>query len=354
MRKKSSCSHQFAFSIITRKFPQTQLPLTKLIMVWPVFFILSLAQALCTPNAPTIRELTQLPNPTWVENIAVRSNGQLLVTLFSSPELYQIDPTEKHPTPKLVATFPECLGILGITEIQEDVFAITKGNFSLTGALAPKSFSVWKADFRNRQTPTLSSIVDIPEAVMLNGATTVTGKGSKFILIADSIAGVIWRVNLETQKYDIAYTETATQPTEPFPPGFGANGVHTRNGFLYFTKANRGFYRVPIHDDGTPAGPVKLFADLAPSDDFTFDEQGNAYVARGAADIIAKVAPTGAAASMNFTNENANVLIEGNTALAFGRTLRDLSTLYVTTNGGWSGLVNGTEQQGGKVLAIEL
>jgi hypothetical protein len=31
--------------------------------------------------------------PTWVENIAVRPNGQLLVTLLTSPEVWLINPT---------------------------------------------------------------------------------------------------------------------------------------------------------------------------------------------------------------------------------------------------------------------
>lgn len=98
-------------------------------------------QEQCTP--PTTRRVCQSPNVTWIENIAVHSNGHLLVTLFSSPDLYQVEPFQQDPTPKLVAQFPDALGMLGIAEIKRDIFAITKGNFSrVIGKVTPKSFSV--------------------------------------------------------------------------------------------------------------------------------------------------------------------------------------------------------------------
>lgn len=327
-------------------------------MIWPILLLLQLCIAhpfheeRCTP--PTIRQLCQFPNVTWVENIAVRSNGQLLVTLFTSPDLYQIDPFQRNCTPTLVAQFPDALGILGIAEIEEDVFAITKGNFSrFTGLVAPSSASVWKADFQNQDIAVVSKIADLPDAVILNGATTVK-KGSNFLLLADSIAGVVWRVNLETSEYDSVLNDTAVQPVHPLAEGgWGVNGVHTRDGFLYFTNTDLAFMCVPIHDDGTQ-GDIKVLANFMAGDDFTFDERGDAYVARGRDDVISKVTPAGKVISLDYENADALVLLEGNTAVTFGRTKSDRTTLCVTTNGGYSGLVNGTAIQGGRVLAIDL
>ncbi|KAE9375081.1 hypothetical protein N431DRAFT_336818 [Stipitochalara longipes BDJ] len=327
-------------------------------MIWLLLLFLQLCIAhpfypeRCTP--PTIRPLCQFPNITWIENIAVRSNGLLLVTLTFTPDLYQIDPFQPNPTPTLVATFPDALGILGIAEIEDDVFAITKGNFSRFTGIGPESFSVWKADFQNQDKPLISKIADLPEAVILNGMTVVS-RGSTFVLIADSMAGVVWRLNLETAEYHSVLNVTATQPTIPVADGgFGVNGVHTMDGFLYFTNTDSGFYRVPIHDDGTPAGNVEVLTDFLAGDDFTFDRVGNAYVARGRVHIISKVTPARQAIDLDFENRDALVLIEGNTAMKFGRTERDQTTLYVTSNGGYTGLVNGTYLQGGRVLAIDL
>ncbi len=340
-------------------------------MAWKILFLFQLQLQLCsasllprapepsTPSTrPTIRPLSQFPNLTWIENIAVRSNGKLLVTLFSSPELYQIDPFKPNPTPELVARFPGALGILGITELDDDVFAITKGNFSSeTGNVDPASFSVWKADLR-KKTPVLSSIADVPDATILNGVTTITqgSKKSKFIIVADSMAGVLWRVSLDTGKYSVLLISTAAQPAEPFPDGWGANGVHVQDGVLFFTNSDRGLYRVPINHDGTLKGKVELVANFEGGDDFTFTSagRGETYIARGRFGSIEKVTKRGELVALEVANADAPLLLAGNTAVTFGRTPRDKRTLYVTTNGGWSGLPDGAEQVGGRVLAIDL
>jgi len=201
----------------------------------------------------------------------------------------------------------------------------------------------------------ISPIGNLPNARLLNGVTTV-GNGSDYVLIADPIAGVVWRLNLETAQYDAVLNETATQPVGTFAAdgGFGVNGVHAKNGSLYFTNTNLGFYRVPIYDNGTKAGDVEQLVNFTSSDDFTFDGEGGVYVARGAVDLISKITPAGNLTSLEYENPDALVLVEGNTAVKFGRTESDRRTLYVTTNGGYTGLVNGTAEQGGRVLAIDL
>ena len=328
-------------------------------MFWSKLLLLPLCLAQSLPDQgrkalPSIRQLWQFPgNQTWIENIAVRSNGQLLISLFSSPELYQIDPFHPHPTAKLVTTFPQALGILGIVELEEDVFAVTKGNFSsATGTVDPGSFSVWKLDLR-RSPPALSRIADVPDATILNGITTVK-RGSPVLLVADSMGGVIWRVDAATGRADVALNTTATQPIAPFPAGFGANGVHTRRGFLYFTNSDRGFFRVRLRDDGTPTGNVETLSSFIGADDFAFGKGAETYIAAGRNDTVEFFTSAQGLVPLGVANADAPVLLEGNTALAFGRTKRDEQTLYVTTNGGWSGLVPGTVQVGGRVLAIDL
>lgn len=84
------------------------------------------------PPRVTTTSIGHLPNDSWAENLAVRSNGQLLVTLLDVPEVYQIDPFGSHHT-QLIEQIPVAGGLLGITEIQPDVFAIVAGNRSLPG-----------------------------------------------------------------------------------------------------------------------------------------------------------------------------------------------------------------------------
>lgn len=81
-------------------------------------------------TAVTLKDIATFPNGTWIENSYVRSNGQILVSLLTSPDIYEVDPTGKV-APKLVLSIPGYLGLLGFAELQEDVFAVIAGNFSL-------------------------------------------------------------------------------------------------------------------------------------------------------------------------------------------------------------------------------
>lgn len=64
----------------------------------------------------------------WVENIAVRSNGKILVTLINTPQVWQIDPASHIA--ELVHVFPHAISALGITEYEHDVFAVVSNTSS--------------------------------------------------------------------------------------------------------------------------------------------------------------------------------------------------------------------------------
>jgi hypothetical protein len=78
----------------------------------------------------TVHNITQFPNRTFIENLAIRSNGQALVTLLNVPELHLIDPDHGGQS-KLIHQFPDVTGVMGIAEVEDDVFAVIAGNYSL-------------------------------------------------------------------------------------------------------------------------------------------------------------------------------------------------------------------------------
>ena len=97
---------------------------------WPVLLAFTaffpnrnFASASSTSNRdtgnPVIHEVWQFPNDTWIENLAVRPNGHLLVTMLNTPELYQVDPLDPGE-PALIHKFPRALGLLGIAEVEHD------------------------------------------------------------------------------------------------------------------------------------------------------------------------------------------------------------------------------------------
>ena len=121
-----------------------------------LFTFSNIVQALPNPPSPSpnpIQTIYKFPNETWVENIAVRSSGQLLVTLATTPDVYQIDPfsspTGAPSTATLIHSFPDATSTSGIVEIQPDIFAVAVGNWSTaTFSTTNGSYSVWKLDLR--------------------------------------------------------------------------------------------------------------------------------------------------------------------------------------------------------------
>jgi hypothetical protein len=322
--------------------------------------ISALPYALPSSKFP-IQTIYEFPNETWVENIAVRASGELLVTTITTPTLYQVDqfvPT----TANLIHTFPDAVGALGIAEIQPDVFAVITGNWSIEEFTTVNgSYSLWKVDLTNfkcdelglpSSKPVVTKIADIPEASFLNGLTLLE-KSSPYLLASDSGLGVVWRVNHVTGEYKIVLDNALMKPVAGQLAVLGINGVHTRDGYVYFTNSFQlVFVRVRISSEGTATGPYEVIADNGPGDDFAFDKAGNAYITQDPGGALEQVTPAGKVTVLA-GNTNSTIL-EGDTAGAFGRTKFDSDTLYVVTNGGIAGHPAGTSIVGGKVLAINI
>ncbi|KAF7975421.1 hypothetical protein HWV62_9537 [Athelia sp. TMB] len=311
--------------------------------------------AICA--APTHRSLTAIsletvglfPNGTWLENAAVRSNGQLLVTLLSSPQVYQVDPFISQQ-PQLVQTIPDAEGLLGIGEVEEDVFAVVAGNLSLATVVSTVgSYSIWKVDVHDSQNPTSSKVVDIPAAQFLNGLAVLDTNGS--VLVSDSGAGVVYRVDTNTGEYQIVLEDPLMKPAAGGVQ-LGINGIQIQNGYLYFTSSTQGlFARVAIHPNGTAAGSIEVVASLGGfGDDFALDRAGDAYIGTNPDDTLIKVTPAGEvtliAGSINST------ALAGATSTHFGRTAADESILYVTTSGRFTDAAGEQTFIPGEVIAV--
>ena len=106
-----------------------------------------------------VTTISQFPLPSWVENLAFRSSGQLLATLGSTAELYLVDPSGDNlpVTPTLLHSFAGKSSVSGIVELGHDNFYMAVGNFSLeTGKSVPGTWDIWKAQF-NTDCPKIST-----------------------------------------------------------------------------------------------------------------------------------------------------------------------------------------------------
>lgn len=105
---------------------------------WRITALLCCVGLVVSSKSPSIRTVYEFTTPSHAENIAVRENGQLLVTLFDVPTIYQINPVGP-PKPQAIYTFPRVLGLFGIAEVRKDVFAVVAGNISLATLLTEPS-----------------------------------------------------------------------------------------------------------------------------------------------------------------------------------------------------------------------
>ena len=185
---------------------------------------------------------------------------------------------------------------------------------------------------------------------------TLLTPGSPYLLIADSVLGVVWRLDYLTSEYEIILESPLMLPP-PGPIVLGINGIHVFDSSVYFTNSFQGlFARVPVElygpDAGSATGDYIVVANNGPGDDFAFDKEGNAYITQDPSDALELVTRKGMVTVLA-GNVNSTIL-EGDTAASFGRTKWDENVLYVVTNGGIAGAVKGTQITGGKVLAVDV
>ena len=246
------------------------------------------------------RDVYQFPNETWIENIAVRSNGDLLVTLIFEPKVWQIDP--RTGAGNLVRRFDEVTSVFGIAEASPDIFAVAVGNWSYTNQVQAGTWSIWTVDF-NSQPISVTKVTDLPQARYLEGMTPcLTLSGT--ILSADSARGLIYSVDTTTGDYSTVISNSYLKPNKTAIVPLGVNGIHTyidssAQQWLYFsnTFAQPFLGRIPLTSTCEAAGDVQEILAYAPgdveADDFALDGDGNAYVTTNTANSVVKVTGDG-------------------------------------------------------------
>lgn len=311
------------------------------------------------------RVIAQFPAGTWIENLAVRPNGNLLLTSFMpDATLYEVSDLDcPSPTVTRLFTVDTITSFLGITETSTDVFAIAGGNFSETTGGVKGTAGLWAVDFTHGKPSHPKLITSLPNAVLLNGATTVPQK-SHLVLLADSILNVIWRVDVNKRTVDkaVQFPPQSTAPSQPVT--IGINGIHIHDGYLWFTNdtattnkatgdLETSMYRIKIDKNGgiahNTAAEKALTLPSSAMDDFIYGpgDEDTKWIATNSENKVFAVASDGRYAVVAGATNSFEVAKA--TACQFGRTRRDSHILYVSTGGE---TINGNTE-GGKVQAID-
>jgi sugar lactone lactonase YvrE len=295
-----------------------------------------------TDNAPRAKLTTiaYFPEQFFLENLAVRADGSILVTVLNHKQLWYVPaPAVELPVdPILVHTFES--PAMGIVEAEPDVFYVC--------TFGPAT--VERVDLRTWSPGAPANVTRVltfePSGAVLNGCCVIA---PRVLLVADSVAGQIWRVDLAedgltaTARVWLQHDSMAFDPDNPLNPQPGVNGVRydSRTDCLYYTSTTRKvFMRVPV-DPQThePAGQPELVADGTMADDFCIDENaGVAYVTTHRENTIDRVPlrPGQHADSRDIVaGEPFTAQLVGPSSAAWGRGPQDYGHLaYVTTDGG--------------------
>ncbi|KAE8316135.1 hypothetical protein BDV41DRAFT_562402 [Aspergillus transmontanensis] len=241
-----------------------------------ILFCIYLSFALTVLASPStcLRDVYQFPNGTWLENIAVRSNGNVLVTAYNLAQVWEINPfngTNFHHA-CLIHQFQNPGTITGITEIDQDIFVTIASN------------SLWKLDL-SRPEPVVNPLnITIP-AGTLNGMATLNDSS---LAISDSSLGLIWRVDIEWETYDIMIRDNTTATSTALGPKLGVNGIRVFDGYLYYVNSpQRSLYRVRLDESGNTVGQPETIVQGVLADDFAVTSSG-AYLAGLTNNVITK------------------------------------------------------------------
>jgi sugar lactone lactonase YvrE len=281
-----------------------------------------------TPSASSVKVVHQFPNGTWLENLAIRANGGVLLSDLAAPELIYVDPFAVNPSSSIVHTFPSpATGLVGIAELGTDIFYVVTIEFSFaTVSATPGSGQVWRVDMSHYPSSApVTLVANLPGSTQPNGVTALAS-GNK-ILIADYVQGVIWRVDATSGAVDIASKDPALASS-------GVNGIHAPgNGFIYFTNTGASTYgKLPIDSTGTITGSATIIfhnTTVSPDDFALYPHGGSnaAFLMDGTDNRVVYTTGSGDSYTTIAT-------IQGPTAAAFGRRSGDTSSLYVASTGG--------------------
>lgn len=342
------------------------------------FLTTASAQTNPPPPSATGKVIFQFSKEVAIENIAVRANGNLLLSsLFPNASLYELTLHPK-PTVKRLTTIPGASSVFGIAEIDPDVFVFATGIFDeARGGPVEGASSAFRATFKNRPAgqPLIEKITDFPTDGYLNGVTAVprAGGGTKLILLADSVRGTVVVLDPKTKAKGVVLKDAATMSPPagaPFPIGINGVQFDTATSTLYYSNtfasllAKVKIVILPALSAGKPPiiRPASAFTVVARnvvSDDFALAPPGN-----GRANRALLTANTGNVVwDVNLDTGRVGVLlgrpnaadVAGATAAQFGRVNgAETNELFVTTAGGQLAPVNGTFTEGGKIVSVKV
>ena len=288
--------------------------------------------------------VASFPANYFLENFALRVDNSALITAMNHKELWYVPPATATESvkPILLHTFEQLT--LNPVEVEPDVFYLTTSNVYTDHKSALHRIDLRKWSVDDPIQP--QKVVDFPnEARALNGSCLI---GPRTILVADSGAGLIWRVDLAKDSSTpvarvwLRHESMGNYPGQMKPEQPGVNGIRyaAKFGYLYYTAtAKKLFMRVKVNAETLDAiGEPEHVSVGRMADDFCIDENaGVAYLTTHRENTIDCVSLNPAKNSYRFiaAGDPLNEELVGPSSVAWGRLPGEYGKVaYVTTDGG--------------------
>jgi hypothetical protein len=288
--------------------------------------------------------VASFPANYFLENFALRADNSGLITAMNHRELWYVPPAAagETVTPILLHTFEQLT--ISLTEVEPDVFYLVTSNVYTDheSSLHRIDLREWRAGDPIQP----QKVFDFPkEARALNGSCLI---GPRTILVADSVAGLIWRLDLPKDggipvaRGWLRHESMGNYPGQMKPEQPGVNGIRytEKLEYIYYTAtAKKLFMRVKVNADTLdPMGEPEHVSVGRMADDFCIDENaGVAYLTTHRENTIDCVSLNPAKNNYRFivAGDPLNEELIGPSSAAWGRLPGEYGKVaYVTTDGG--------------------
>ena len=319
------------------------------------------------PDSPQAKLtiVAEFPEHFFLENLAIRADGSMLVTVANRKELWFVPAaSETLPVQPLhLFTFEDNACFVVEWQAERFLIGVADDYDTHRARLYELDLSGWTpgAAVSPRQ------ILEFPQPwAGLNGGCMVAPD----VLLAAGMADLIWRVDLDeagaaSARVWLRHDSMKNRPGEKKPEQPGSNGVQfdEQHGYLYYTTTSQQLMlRVKVDAATRDAiGLPEFVAGGREWDDFVIDaEAGVAYVTTHRENTIdlVRLAPDGNRAGRTvIAGEPFTDMLVGPSAGAWGRSPGDKGRLgYFLTDGGTAQPPDGTYRtyRTAKVLRVEL
>lgn len=239
-----------------------------------------------TAQAPEVTTVASYPHGAFLENLSVDPQGRLLFTSYFDRTLLAWN-GEGAPTPLAVLDVHP----VAVLARADDIIVSAHGASFAAGPAFTETNQLLVLD-RNGA---VKRRIATPDARFLNGMVEID---ATTILIADSIAGTIWRFNPESGEIVSWLADPLLAPDPAQPAGLpAANGLKVHQGWLYVSSSSRGAITRVRLSGREPVGAVEPFATTGPVDDFTFLSDGSIAAATHGARLL-RIMPDGSVSTI--------------------------------------------------------